>query len=47
MPALLAQHHGVEYIKTEDEDYHNIVQGFVGQKGSVHISLGKPLYERT
>ena len=45
MPALLAQHHGVEYIKTEDEDYHNIVQGFVGQKGSVHISLGKPLYE--
>ena len=45
MPALLAQHHGVEYIKAEDEDYHNIVQGFVGQKGSVHISLGKPLYE--
>ena len=45
MPALRQQHHGVEYIKTEDEDYHNIVQGFVGQKGSVHISLGKPLYE--
>jgi len=45
IPALLAQHHGVEYIKKENEDYNNIVQGLVGQKGCVHISVGKPLYE--
>lgn len=45
IPALLAQHHGVEYVKKEDEDYNNIVQGLVGQKGCVHISVGKPLYE--
>jgi hypothetical protein len=45
IPALLAQHHGVEYVKQENEDYNNIVQGFVGQKGCVHISVGKPLYE--
>lgn len=42
IPALMAQHHGVEYVKTKDEDFNNIVQGFVGQKGRVHISVGKP-----
>ncbi|ERI63052.1 hypothetical protein HMPREF1551_01453 [Capnocytophaga sp. oral taxon 863 str. F0517] len=45
IPALLAQHHGVEYIKKENEDYHNIVQGLVGQKGCVHISVGRSLDE--
>jgi len=45
IPALLAQHHGVEYVKKENEDYNNIVQGLVGQKGCVHISVGRPLYE--
>ena len=45
MPALLAQHHGKEYVKSENEDFNNIVQGFVGQKGCVHISVGTPLYE--
>lgn len=43
IPALMAQHHGVEYIKSKDEDFKNIVMGFVGQKGRVHIAVGEPL----
>lgn len=45
IPALMAQHHGVEYVKTQDEDFNNIVQGFIGQKGRVHISVSNPLNE--
>lgn len=43
MPTLLAQHEGIEYIKTTNEDFNNIVQGFIGQKGRVHLSVGSPL----
>lgn len=43
MPAIMAQHNGVEYVKSEDEDFKNIVQGFLGQKGRVHISVSAPL----
>ena len=43
MPTLLAQHEGIEYVKTQNEDFNNIVQGFIGQKGRVHLSVGTPL----
>ena len=43
MPTLLAQHEGIEYVKAQNEDFNNIVQGFIGQKGRVHLSVGTPL----
>lgn len=43
IPALMAQHYGVEYVKSKKEDFENILQGLIGQKGRVHISVGKPL----
>ena len=45
MPVLIAEHYGEQYIKSEDEDFNNIVQGFVGQKGRVNVCVGKPLYD--
>ena len=45
LPALIAQHNGVEYVKSKKEDFENIIQGLLGQKGRVHISVGQPLYE--
>lgn len=46
LPALIAQHNGVEYVKSKKEDFENIIQGLLGQKGRVHISVGQPLYEQ-
>ena len=43
IPALIAQHKGETYVKTNKEDFENIIQGLIGQKGRVHISVGKPL----
>ena len=43
IPALMAQHYGQEYVKSPQEDFENILQGLIGQKGRVHISVGKPL----
>lgn len=43
IPALMAQHYGVEYVKSKKEDFENILQGLIGQKGRVHISVGNPL----
>lgn len=45
IPALMAQHYGVEYVKSKKEDFENILQGWMGQKGRVHMSVGKPLKE--
>ena len=45
LPALVAQHQGVAYVKSQKEDFENIIQGLLGQKGRVHISVGKPLNE--
>lgn len=45
IPALVAQHYGVQYVKSKKEDFENIMQGWFGQKGRVHISVGKPLDE--
>ncbi|MFK8298925.1 1-acyl-sn-glycerol-3-phosphate acyltransferase [Capnocytophaga cynodegmi] len=45
IPALMAQHYGVEYVKSKKEDFENILQGWLGQKGRVHMSVGKPLNE--
>lgn len=46
LPALIAQHNGVEYVKSKKEDFENIIQGLLGQKGRVHISVGQPLYKQ-
>lgn len=46
LPALIAQHNGVEYVKSKKEDFENIIQGLMGQKGRVHISVGQPFYEQ-
>ena len=46
LPALIAQHNGVEYVKSKKEDFENIIQGLLGQKGRVHISVGQPLYDQ-
>ena len=43
IPALVAQHNGVEYVKSKKEDFENIIQGLMGQKGRVHISVGQPI----
>ncbi len=43
MPFLMAEHSGEKYIKSKDEDFKNIVTGFLGQKGRVHLSVSKPL----
>lgn len=43
MPALMAQHRGETYVKSQNEDFNNIVQGFFGQKGKVHLAVGQPL----
>ncbi|MDO4881030.1 MAG: 1-acyl-sn-glycerol-3-phosphate acyltransferase [Capnocytophaga sp.] len=45
MPVLIAEHYGEQYVKSEDEDFNNIVQGFFGQKGRVNVCVGKPLDE--
>lgn len=31
------------YIKSNDEDFNSIIGGLLGEKGRVHISIGKPL----
>ena len=41
----MAQHYGIAYVKSKKEDFENILQGWVGQKGRVHMSIGKPLDE--
>lgn len=43
LPVLLAEHYGVDYKKDSQEDFNNIIQGLLGQKGRVHISVGQPL----
>lgn len=45
MPSIMAKHHGEPYVKAEDEDFNNIVQGFIGQKGRVCVSIAPPLNE--
>lgn len=37
--------HDNTYVKEEDEDFRSIIQGLIGDKGRVHISIGKPLNE--
>ena len=46
IPALMAQHYGIEYVKSKQEDFENILQGLTGQKGRVHISVGTPLQQQ-
>ena len=43
IPALIAQHKGEAYVKTNKEDFENIIQGLIGKKGRVHIAVGEPL----
>lgn len=34
---------GKSYTKSSDEDYNNIITGITGDKGKVHLAIGKPL----
>lgn len=43
MPAVMAQINGEIYTKTKNEDFNNIVQGFLGKKGRVHLEVSQPL----
>lgn len=36
---LLARERGETYVKEEEEDFQNIVAGFLGEKGRIHLSL--------
>lgn len=43
IPQLMAQHNGEPYVKSQNEDYENIVCGFAGYKGRVHLSVAEPI----
>jgi 1-acyl-sn-glycerol-3-phosphate acyltransferase len=43
IPELVALSKEEKYEKAPDEDYRSILTGLTGQKGRVHISIGKPL----
>lgn len=43
IPSLIAKDKGEAYVKQENEDFNNIVQGFLGQKGRIHLAVSTPL----
>ncbi len=43
IPELKAISREEKYEKTDDEDYHSILTGLTGNKGRVHISIGKTI----
>lgn len=40
MPELLAKARQETYVKAENEDFHTLLNGIMGQKGSIHIHIG-------
>lgn len=43
MPELLAKARQETYVKGENEDFHTLLNGIMGQKGNIHIHIGDPL----
>ena len=43
IPALLAKHHNVSYVKDNNEDFNTIIKGFLGQKRRIHVAIGDVL----
>lgn len=43
LKAIMASVHGEEYVKSENEDFHTIMAGFLGKKGRIHIAMGEPI----
>lgn len=40
MPELLAKARQETYVKGENEDFHTLLNGIMGQKGNIHIHIG-------
>jgi hypothetical protein len=43
MPELLAKARQETYVKSENEDFHTLLNGIIGQKGNIHIHIGDVL----
>jgi len=41
IPELMAKHHDIEYVKSNNEDFNSILKGVTGQKKRIHITAGK------
>lgn len=46
MPELLAKARSEAYIKGENEDFHTLLNGIIGQKRGIHIHIGEVLTEQ-
>lgn len=40
IPELMAKHHDIVYVKSNNEDFNSILKGVTGQKKRIHISAG-------
>lgn len=40
IPELMAKHHDIEYVKSNNEDFNSILKGVTGQKKRIHITAG-------
>lgn len=40
IPELMAKHHDVEYVKSNNEDFNSILKGVTGHKKRIHITAG-------
>lgn len=40
IPELMAKHHDIEYVKSNNEDFNSILKGVTGQKKRIHIAAG-------
>jgi 1-acyl-sn-glycerol-3-phosphate acyltransferase len=45
MPELLAKARSEAYVKGENEDFHTLLNGIIGQKKGIHIHIGEVLTE--
>lgn len=40
IPELMAKHHDIEYVKSNNEDFNSILKGATGHKKRIHITAG-------
>ena len=41
IPELMAKHHDIEYVKSNNEDFNSILKGVTGHKKRIHITAGE------
>jgi 1-acyl-sn-glycerol-3-phosphate acyltransferase len=46
MPELMAKSQSEPYVKAENEDFINLLNGIIGQKKRIHFHVGEPINEK-